>query len=260
MGGVGARVAPATDQVVPLLRRRGPAEGKQLTSGRCVADVNEVAPLPAHRATLSRSHLSPDSHRQKPVSRLLCHRLRSSGGLAVERPDTREITRAGRYRAGTRSSEIRQRRECRLQSKQHSRLRCGYGSSGLAAPTSTRASHRWIRRAIQKPTQPSSATRSARAFTQNAAPLLQAAVVLEATVNAKQQRAPANSPRCCRAGCSHSYPPRPPLLRTISDSAMLSAAIRSDAVASRQTQQPRATVADSPCGLAASLRCGCCLA
>jgi hypothetical protein len=75
----------------------------------------------------------------------------------------------------------------------------GY-SFGLTAPTSTRASHRWIRRAIQKPTQPSSATRSAPRVHPERRSELQAAVVLEATVNAKQQRAPAKvaSLCCCK--------------------------------------------------------------
>ena len=79
-----------------------------------------------------------------------------------------------------------------------------------------------------------SVDRPAGAFSQGAAPLLQAAVVLKATANAKQQSAPANSARCYAAGCSHSYPPRTAPLRTISDSGMRSAAMRSGAVASRQ--------------------------
>jgi hypothetical protein len=53
-----------------------------------------------------------------------------------------------------------------------------------------------MRAANRKPTQPSSATRSSGAFSESAAPLPQAAVVLEATARAKQQSARANSPRC----------------------------------------------------------------
>jgi hypothetical protein len=59
---------------------------------------------------------------------------------------------------------------------------------------STPASHRWIRPVDQKRPQPRPATGSAGAFSQSAAPPLQAAVVLEATANTKQQSAPL-SPR-----------------------------------------------------------------
>ena len=84
-----------------------------------------------------------------------------------------------------------------------------------------------------------SVDRPAGAFSHGAAPLLQAAVVLKATANAKQQSAPANSARSYPAGCSHSYPPRTALLWTISDSAMLSAAMRSGAVPSQKEQRWR---------------------
>ena len=67
---------------------------------------------------------------------------------------------------------------------------------GLAASASTPASHRWMRAANRKRAQPSSATRVVPRVQQSAAPLLQPAVVLEATANANQQSAPANSPRC----------------------------------------------------------------
>ena len=47
---------------------------------------------------------------------------------------------------------------------------------GLAASTSTRASHRWIRRAIREPTYPAARPGGSAAFSQSAAPPPQAAV------------------------------------------------------------------------------------
>ena len=49
-------------------------------------------------------------------------------------------------------------------------------SCGLAASTSTRASHRWIRRAIREPTYPAARPGGSAAFSQSAAPPPQAAV------------------------------------------------------------------------------------
>ena len=107
---------------------------------------------------------------------------------------------------------------------------------GLAASASTPASHRWMRAANRKRAQPSSATRVVRRVQPERRSASASGSLLEATANAKQQSAPANSPRCYRAGCSHSYPPRTALQWTISDSAMLSAACAA-AVALRQKEQ-----------------------
>ena len=89
-------------------------------------------------------------------------------------------------------------------------------------------------------------------FGQVAAALLPAAVVLEPAASAKATVSARPSHRAARATSGAWLGRRRLQQWTISDSPMLSAAVRSGAAASRQTQQPRATVADSPCGLGAS--------
>ena len=71
-----------------------------------------------------------------------------------------------------------------------------------------------MRAANRKRAQPSSATRVVRRVQPECRSATASGSLLEATANAKQQSAPANSPRSYRAGCSHSYPPRTALLWT----------------------------------------------
>ena len=147
---------------------------------------------PAARPSTAAAHPTQRTHELSPCTRISDLQIHSVGAPHPQTPSMAES--CGR----TCAAATKRRSRCLPAPTQAgTRTPRTHDCFGLPASASTRRPHRWIPRTTRKPGATDQRDQSARASGQRAAPLLQAAVVVDATTSTKQQSAPAVA-RCAR--------------------------------------------------------------